>query len=453
MARGHLYAAINPAMPGLVKIGGTEREPAARLRELSQATGVPQEFILLHSVVVSDWESAERLVHTQLASARVRRQREFFELSPADAIDALRAVGKDCALAEAPDPNRIQSDVGQNVPRVLGSLGPVDDSIPEWRRIQWSSNDARILVVGQTAARVLQVESGEEEASVPAAWVGFCNAGERCLTRFDPENWCAEVFDFYTDKVEKRVRVPPGISVRTAHLAVDARDTLCVFDSKRGFLYEESGGSFLRLHDERIDDHAGLGKRRALNWSLACSSGGAWAVTWEVEDRTHEQYMGPFVFQYTAVVPNHSRRGQPIRYLDGRVTGSVDTRMALEREGCIAIADVDPRLEEAEWGDEVSGKGVDVIGRWYSSPCGLAMLGGHYWNRELRCDRPVVWTCQLAAGRSRSRKVNLSEVGTRVNLSGVPGRSVSAVCPSRGGDRAILVCDGDLHEIVRGVDW
>lgn len=46
MAAGHVYILINANMPGLLKIGMTERTPEERARELSAGTGVSSPFIV-----------------------------------------------------------------------------------------------------------------------------------------------------------------------------------------------------------------------------------------------------------------------------------------------------------------------------------------------------------------------------------------------------------------------
>src|SRR5688572_6679317 len=45
---GYLYVLINPSLPGLVKIGKTNRDPEQRAAELSAATGVPTPFVLVY---------------------------------------------------------------------------------------------------------------------------------------------------------------------------------------------------------------------------------------------------------------------------------------------------------------------------------------------------------------------------------------------------------------------
>ncbi|MDF1587234.1 GIY-YIG nuclease family protein [Marinimicrococcus flavescens] len=82
---GHVYVMTNAAMPGLVKIGMTGRDPRLRVRELSQVSGVPTPFRLHYAVEVTDRGKVERRVHRLLARHRVNRRREFFRLEPGEA--------------------------------------------------------------------------------------------------------------------------------------------------------------------------------------------------------------------------------------------------------------------------------------------------------------------------------------------------------------------------------
>lgn len=90
MAQGYIYVLTNRSMPGIVKIGRTEREPADRAREL-RTTGVPTPFDLVHARLVEDCDSLEKQVHRVLAERGVRTlsDREFFEISPDEAIDII----------------------------------------------------------------------------------------------------------------------------------------------------------------------------------------------------------------------------------------------------------------------------------------------------------------------------------------------------------------------------
>ena len=77
-------------MPGLLKIGRTDRHPEQRAREL-QTTGVPNPFVLEHYVDVEDSVHAEVQIHGLLQGkgARPSTDREFFSISLNEAIEAL----------------------------------------------------------------------------------------------------------------------------------------------------------------------------------------------------------------------------------------------------------------------------------------------------------------------------------------------------------------------------
>ena len=76
---GHVYIMLNPAIPGLVKIGRTRFQTKARARQL-YSTGVPKEFIVLWQENVHDSDSVERELHRRFKDSRVNPQREFFEI-------------------------------------------------------------------------------------------------------------------------------------------------------------------------------------------------------------------------------------------------------------------------------------------------------------------------------------------------------------------------------------
>lgn len=87
MSPGYIYILSNRSMPGLLKIGRTERLPKIRSKEL-QTTGVPHPFEVDFSVFVNDSIKAEQQIHKLLEKQGVRAQanREFFELSLEKAI-------------------------------------------------------------------------------------------------------------------------------------------------------------------------------------------------------------------------------------------------------------------------------------------------------------------------------------------------------------------------------
>ncbi len=78
---GFVYCIKNDAMPGLVKIGATTRDPADRLDEARHATWAPSCFRITAQAAVDDAFETERVLHALLAPRRFEARREFFKLS------------------------------------------------------------------------------------------------------------------------------------------------------------------------------------------------------------------------------------------------------------------------------------------------------------------------------------------------------------------------------------
>lgn len=88
---GIVYVLTNPCMPGIVKIGMTERsEVDIRLKEL-YTTGVPLPFECKYacSVNKSDCGKIESALHKAFAPQRLNANREFFSIKPEQAIAIL----------------------------------------------------------------------------------------------------------------------------------------------------------------------------------------------------------------------------------------------------------------------------------------------------------------------------------------------------------------------------
>lgn len=80
MNYGFIYCMANQSMPGIYKIGQTERPPSYRCAELSKSTSSPTEFEILMYAEVEDPRQTERFVHDRLAEFRVNEGREFFRI-------------------------------------------------------------------------------------------------------------------------------------------------------------------------------------------------------------------------------------------------------------------------------------------------------------------------------------------------------------------------------------
>lgn len=92
MSIGFVYVLLNPAFPRQIKIGRTARDPRKRAGELSRQTGVPDDFIVLYEELVGNAEEVERLLHVRFGDYRTKRNKEFFQIHPAEAIKALLRV-------------------------------------------------------------------------------------------------------------------------------------------------------------------------------------------------------------------------------------------------------------------------------------------------------------------------------------------------------------------------
>lgn len=89
-----VYILTNPTIPGLVKIGSTDGNPADRAAQISSqaGTGLPRPFAVEWSIETTTRESAyslERAVHKALANHRINKNREFFKITVAQAVDKI----------------------------------------------------------------------------------------------------------------------------------------------------------------------------------------------------------------------------------------------------------------------------------------------------------------------------------------------------------------------------
>jgi len=82
----------NPAFPDLIKIGKSKKDPTTdRVSELNQ-TGVPQPFKVEYYSLVENENLLERLIHQHFENARPNKNREFFNIDPAIAINIIREL-------------------------------------------------------------------------------------------------------------------------------------------------------------------------------------------------------------------------------------------------------------------------------------------------------------------------------------------------------------------------
>lgn len=93
--RGWVYILVNSAMPGMVKIGFTKKNPQHRAANLSTDTGVPTPFTVAFSELVGNCRRVEAGTHERLVGFRVSHNREFFRISVEDAVSMVRLVARE----------------------------------------------------------------------------------------------------------------------------------------------------------------------------------------------------------------------------------------------------------------------------------------------------------------------------------------------------------------------
>ncbi len=86
---GHIYILSNRTMPGILKIGYTDRNPEDRAREL-YTTATPTPFVVEFAVkLLGNTFEIEQRVHNHLQKYRVDKRREFFRITSQEAANLI----------------------------------------------------------------------------------------------------------------------------------------------------------------------------------------------------------------------------------------------------------------------------------------------------------------------------------------------------------------------------
>ena len=121
---GIVYAATNPMMPGLVKIGGTSRANVqARMDEL-YSTGVPAPFTCAIARRVDRYVEVESSLHAVFEPSRVSPGREFFQVTLNQVAAALGLAGGEDVTPQDDD-DEVEFVVGQTVVDNDGRQGEI----------------------------------------------------------------------------------------------------------------------------------------------------------------------------------------------------------------------------------------------------------------------------------------------------------------------------------------
>ena len=90
--KGIVYLLVNPAMPGLVKIGFTAQEDVKKRMAQIYSVGVPLPFECVYAARVIDHKRVEKALHTAFGPDRINPGREFFEIETDQAITIIKLL-------------------------------------------------------------------------------------------------------------------------------------------------------------------------------------------------------------------------------------------------------------------------------------------------------------------------------------------------------------------------
>lgn len=132
--RGWVYVISNAAMPGILKIGFSLKDPALRASDLAN-TGSPYPYIVEYEALVENPKEVEQRAHLGLAAQR--EGKEWFRCTLTQAISSIKAVAEGRVLLEkrfseteepaiqGPSTTSDLPSAGQSTYRALGTYGGV----------------------------------------------------------------------------------------------------------------------------------------------------------------------------------------------------------------------------------------------------------------------------------------------------------------------------------------
>jgi hypothetical protein len=88
-----VYILSNLAMPDMIKIGYTAKDPFSRAHQISRGTGIPLGFEVEWAYKCFKGEKIEQEVHKYFKEQRVNTQKEFFRVSLDQAKEIIEHIG------------------------------------------------------------------------------------------------------------------------------------------------------------------------------------------------------------------------------------------------------------------------------------------------------------------------------------------------------------------------
>jgi hypothetical protein len=180
MEQGWVYVLLNPAMPGLVKVGRTTRLLRTRVAELSGATGVATPFILVFEQSFRDCITAERDIHLMLDGCHMRYapNREFFRGQTTEIIRLILQYALTTGDAAVMCPEQSGLDLLAQGDRYLfGNLQTLQD-LPEALRCYQLATSRGSLVAFERLGAIIAQTQGVARGGKTRA-MGYLREGAR----------------------------------------------------------------------------------------------------------------------------------------------------------------------------------------------------------------------------------------------------------------------------------
>lgn len=180
---GNVYVLTNPAMPGLVKIGRTDRCVETRMKELN-VTGLPFPYECASAWEFKDAAAVERALHRAFEDKRCGMSREFFKMDPDQVVVILETFGKKNVTppVQAPDDVSHYTDVElkkKNFTFSGAQIGIGEELLSVWddsikcrvvgdKRVEFEGEE---MTLSAAAKRVIQGRGkGWKTVSGPVSW-------------------------------------------------------------------------------------------------------------------------------------------------------------------------------------------------------------------------------------------------------------------------------------------
>ena len=164
--KGIVYILTNDAMPDYIKIGMTTNDVQQRMRELDN-TSIPLPFRAHFAMEFSDYKQIESLLHTAFDHFRARKNREFFEMQPEQAVQMLSQLapmldGKEIRLSD--DAIDAEGQVVENKSTRTQRFRFEDCEIPVGSQLHFSKDES----ITCTVISSKKVRYNEQEYSLSA---------------------------------------------------------------------------------------------------------------------------------------------------------------------------------------------------------------------------------------------------------------------------------------------